>query len=95
MSYYYRGIAYAKKDQYDKANPDYSKALELNPRLAEAYSNRGITYDTKGQYDKAITDYSKAIELNPGLAQAYNNRGLTYANNMVNMTKLSLITTRP
>ena len=66
------------KSQYDKAISDYTKAIEINPRFAEAYYNRGLAYGKKGQYDKAISDYTKAIEINPRFAEAYNNRGDAY-----------------
>ncbi len=72
-------INYAAKGQYDRAIALFSKALEINPRYAEAYNNRGIAYAKgKGQYDKAISDYDKAIEINPRYAEAYNNRAIAY-----------------
>ena len=54
------------------------KAIEINPRDADAYLNRGFAYGNKGLYDKAISDFSKATEINPRYAEAYNNRGFTY-----------------
>jgi tetratricopeptide (TPR) repeat protein len=57
---------------------NYSKAIEINPRFAEAYNNRGLAYAYKGQYGQAISDYNKAIETNPKLAEAYYNRGAAY-----------------
>ena len=71
-----RGLAYADKEDYDRAIADYDKALELDPKDATAYNNRGFTYDKKGDYDKAIADYNKALELDPKDATAYNNRGI-------------------
>ena len=73
-----RGNAYEEEGQYDKAISNYTKALEFNPRDADAYNNRGNTYDKKGQYDEAISDYTKVLEINPGYASAYYNRGATY-----------------
>ena len=64
--------------QIDRAIKAYSRALELNPRDAEAYNNRGIAYHRKREVDQAIEDYSKVMELNPGLAIAYNNRGVAH-----------------
>jgi tetratricopeptide (TPR) repeat protein len=43
-AYYDRGVDYYRKGQYDKAISDFNRALEINPRYAEAYINRGITY---------------------------------------------------
>ena len=78
-AYFNRGLAYDDKGQYDQAISDYSKAIEINPRLADAYYNRGNSYDDKGQYDQAISDYSKAIEINSEIAEAYINRGNAYS----------------
>ena len=61
-----------------KAIAEYTKAIELDPKGADAYYNRGIAYGKLKQYDKAITDYTKAIELDPKGADAYCNRGITY-----------------
>jgi len=63
---------------YIEAEKAFSKAIELNPRLAMAYNNRGNAYSNLGNDQQAIRDYNKAIELNPQLAMAYNNRGNAY-----------------
>lgn len=76
--YYNQGVARYEKGDYAEAIKDYTKAIELNPRYADAHYNRGIAYDDKGEYDRAIKDYTKAIELNPGYADAYVNRGIAY-----------------
>ena len=76
--YLFKGTSYYNKDQYGQAISDYTKAIEINPRYAVAYSNRGRAYDKKGQYDQAIKDFTKAIEVNPRFAGAYYNRGLAY-----------------
>ena len=75
FDYSNRGNSWAKKEEYDKAIVDYTRAIEIDPRLAEAYTNRGVAWSNKGEYDKAITDHSKAIEINPQFAEAYSNRG--------------------
>jgi tetratricopeptide (TPR) repeat protein len=77
-AYFNRGVDLQKKGDYDRAIANYSKAIEINPRLAEVYTNRGFAYLLKGQYDKAIADSNKAIELNPRLATAYSTRGNAY-----------------
>jgi len=73
-----RGFAYCEIGQYDQAISDFSKAIEIDPRLAHAYNNRGAAFLYKAQYDQAILDLSKAIEIDPRLAHAYNNRGWAY-----------------
>ena len=54
-----------------------TKAIELNPALAEAYNNRGNAKADLGQHEAALADHDRTIELNPTLATAYYNRGNT------------------
>jgi len=77
-AYNNRGLTYMRKGQYDRAIPDFSKAIEIDPMYARAYYNRGIAYGKKDQHDRAIADFTKAIEIDPKYAAAYNNRGMTY-----------------
>jgi tetratricopeptide (TPR) repeat protein len=65
--YYGSGLAKSTKGDLDGAIADFSKAIELNPKLAEAYLNRGLAKSTKGDQDGAIANESQAIELNPNL----------------------------
>ena len=62
---FYSGLAFGNRKQYDKAITHYTKALELNPQLFEAYNNRGNAYRDKGEFDHAITDHYTAIRLKP------------------------------
>ncbi|MEL7079523.1 MAG: tetratricopeptide repeat protein, partial [Cyanobacteria bacterium J06582_2] len=78
--FFKRGLDKQNEEDTLGAIADYSKAIELNPDLAEAYVNRGNAYLNLGEYQEAIADYNKAIELNPGDADAYINRGNAYLN---------------
>ena len=49
--------------QYDKAIADSTKAIEINPQLAEAYSNRGLTYALLENWEQAYKDLKKAANL--------------------------------
>ncbi len=62
--YLHQGNSYYRKGKYNRAISDYNKALELNPKFAEAYYNRGLAYKSKGEYDRAITNYDKALDAN-------------------------------
>ncbi len=73
------GIAYMETGHLDQALTCCTKAVELNPKLAEGFNNRANVYGALGQFDRAISDYNKAIELNPQCAGAFDNRGMTYA----------------
>ena len=65
-----------KKGDLDGAMADYNRAIEIDPKCAEAYINRGNAKSEKGNPDDAIVDLSRAIEINPKFAEAYNNRGV-------------------
>jgi hypothetical protein len=45
--YYGRGLAKSTKGDQDGAIADFSKAIDLNPKLAEAYLNRGLAKSTR------------------------------------------------
>ncbi|GEM_PF-1415111 len=74
-----QGTAYAKQALYDQALECYNQAIQLNPKLAEAYVNRGNFYRKQENYSQALADYNQAIQLNPQYAAAYANRGNLYA----------------
>ena len=66
--YFNSGVTKYDLKDYKGAIQDYTKAIELNPKLAEAYNNRGLTKITSGQKDSGCLDLSKAGEL--GLVEA-------------------------
>jgi len=72
--YYNRGIAYSEKGEVERAIEDYTQAIDLNPKFADAYIKRGLAYTKNGEFERAIADYTKAIELNPDYADAYYRR---------------------
>ena len=85
LAYNSRGCAYFAEyeldnsaDNLENAITDFSKAIELIPKYAEAYNRRGGAYLSKGNSEDAIADFNKAIELNSEFAEAYHNRGLAY-----------------
>ena len=56
----------------------YNKAIELNPKYAEAFNYRGNAYFDKKNFEMALNDYNNAILLNPNWANPYSNRGRYY-----------------
>lgn len=80
--------AYYKRAMVASADPngdpkeimaDVSKAIELDPKLMEAYAFRALGYNRAMQYDKAIADLSKAIEIAPERWGLYSLRAMVYA----------------
>lgn len=62
---------------YKKINY-FTKALELNPRFAQAYEKRGLNYYFQEKYDKVIEDFTNFIRLVPNKADAYRMLGMAH-----------------
>jgi tetratricopeptide (TPR) repeat protein len=74
-AFYYRGLAYLRKNDFDRAIADNTEAIRLSPNNFYAFNNRGLAYHGIGDYDRALADYNEAIRLNPFFANAFCNRG--------------------
>jgi tetratricopeptide (TPR) repeat protein len=57
---------------------DFTKVVELSPRMAPAWFNKGNVLVEIGDYTSAIAAYTRAIELKSDLGEAYYNRGYVY-----------------
>jgi len=73
-----RGIASARRGQYETAISSFTRALKRNPVFAEAYFNRGHVYVAIGQLSRGISDFGKAVEIKRRFAAGYIDRGLIY-----------------
>jgi tetratricopeptide (TPR) repeat protein len=73
-----RGKAAETKEDWDLAITEYSNAIRLDPKCAEAYNGRGDAYLGKRDWDNTIADCTEAIRLKPDFAEAYYGRGLAY-----------------
>ena len=73
--YFFSGNSKIELSDYRGAISDYSKALEIDPELAGAYSNRAFARRELNDEQGAIADYSKAIDKNPLFADAIYARG--------------------
>jgi tetratricopeptide (TPR) repeat protein len=73
-----RGIAHAKKGEYDQAIADYTKAIETYGGKDYLYFNRSLSYKRKKEYDKAIADLTEALRLNLNYTDAYSVRADIY-----------------
>ena len=52
------------------ARPAISKALALNPQLADAHTANGLFLSNEGKFTESIAAYRRAIELNPSTPNA-------------------------
>jgi len=65
-------------DLFDKAIPDCTKVMELDPDHAGVYTARGDAYRKLDDVDAALADYNRALELNPKDSASFNNRALLH-----------------
>ena len=68
---------------YDEGNcaaaiADYTRAIELDPQMAEAYNNRAYTNMALQNYAAALPDLDQAIALRPNYVNALMSRGDIY-----------------
>jgi tetratricopeptide (TPR) repeat protein len=75
VAYSYRGRAWLKIREYDRAIADFDASIRLDPASAWTFNNRGSAWYFKGDPDRAIADFDEAIQRDPAYALAYHNRG--------------------
>jgi lipoprotein NlpI len=73
-AYFNRGNAWSFKGDNDRGIADYTEAILLDPKNADAFNNRGNAWLLKGDNDRAIADYTEPIRLDPTNGGAFNNR---------------------
>lgn len=62
-----RGIGWLTQRNYEAAEADLTRALELNVREShKAYYHRALVYDAREQYPQAYADFQLALEHSPG-----------------------------
>ncbi len=66
------------RDEYEKALKDFQRAVDLNPRMPQAYNGLGFAYRKLGDYARALENYDRALRLNPKFADAIEYRGEAY-----------------
>ncbi len=75
--YFLMGKCNRESSQFDVAEKDFQKALEIDPEFALAHDGLGLLYDLTGKREDAQKQYQKAIALNPARPDFYNNLGFS------------------
>jgi tetratricopeptide (TPR) repeat protein len=75
VAFFNRGNAYGDRKGFDRAIPEYSEAIRIDPRSAGSVSTHGHAYSTK---DFLLQGESGQIRSKLKAANAYLARGLTY-----------------
>jgi tetratricopeptide (TPR) repeat protein len=78
IAYQNRGYQFGRKNDTESAILDYSEAIRINPRNAQAWTNRGARLQRKKEYQRAIEDHTQAIRLDQNHKDAWFNRGNVY-----------------
>jgi tetratricopeptide (TPR) repeat protein len=80
-AYFNRGKAHAKRGAPAAAVADFSEAIRLSPKNADAHCERGASYEAQGDKARAEADFAAAMQLDPAGAKAYVYRGWLYKSN--------------
>lgn len=59
------GVTHAQAGHWDVAEGHFRKALEADPKLAEAQFNLGLALSKQDKHDEATTAFKKAAEMAP------------------------------
>jgi tetratricopeptide (TPR) repeat protein len=71
-----RGREFLRQGKYQEAIGELDKAIQLNPRFAQAYNARGFARYLVKDYQNALADLDRAIGLDPRYINAYQNRSV-------------------
>jgi len=70
---YEQGNRQRELEEYTAAVESYRAALEINPRLAEAYNNLGVTLGLQGEHRAALQYFEAAVAIAPDYQEARTN----------------------
>ena len=70
-AFYYRGLSYERKREWNNAIADFTAAVHREPESTLALAERGISYAHKSETDRALRDFDEIIRLKPNDALAY------------------------
>ena len=70
IAYFYKAAAYHNLNNIDLAYENYTKAIELNKKMVDAYYNRGQLI-LKDNPKQALDDFVEAVVLDPKFIDAY------------------------
>src|SRR5689334_14181212 len=75
-AYEYFRTAFAKDSvgNYKGAIEDYTKAITIDPRFADAYANRGLARHNSGDVRGALDDLNTALGIDSTMTYVYFNR---------------------
>jgi tetratricopeptide (TPR) repeat protein len=75
---YQEAIEFAKEEHYNASLNSLEKALNLDPKFAQAYDYKAVIYIKIGKFVRALKAANDAISCNDKFAEAYNHRGIVH-----------------
>lgn len=66
---------FQKANNFNDAIDNYSKAIELNPQMYDAYVSRAFCYEKVGKKAESVADYEKAAAFKPKEKELFYNAG--------------------
>jgi tetratricopeptide (TPR) repeat protein len=78
-SYHSQGFQKVMQGDFEGAIEQYTKAIQSEPGMLEAYLHRGNAYLDSGDDEHALADYNFVIDRSPQDAEAYYHRSLAHA----------------
>jgi tetratricopeptide (TPR) repeat protein len=77
--YQHRGWAHFFSDAWKLALRDFSKAIDLDPEVGDAYTGRGLARVMLGQYRQATADAEEALRRKPSTREMMHNIACIFA----------------
>ncbi len=74
-----QAVAKLSKADYKGSLAAFNRAIQIDPKLAEAYLGRGMVYSSLRNRPEALKNFNQAIKLDASFAEAYFNRADEYA----------------
>ena len=65
-----KGLDYQNSDNYEKAEREFKRAIEINSNYSDAYYYLGVLYKIQDKSELAISNYEKALEIDPSNSRA-------------------------
>lgn len=72
------GICNLMVQRYKEARKNFSRAIKVDRKHADAYNNLGVVFYQQRDFGRAIKNYQKAVTLNGSAASYYSNLGAAY-----------------
>jgi tetratricopeptide (TPR) repeat protein len=76
--YLNRGMAHFYMQDYDLADSDLGKTIELNPNNAAAYHGKGMVKYEQHDYEDAVAEFQKSLKLEDDNAITHFNMAMSY-----------------